>query len=641
MKFLRKIQEFISRSVSFFADGLNGTALPHDSPIYVERDIDSQVYQFLRSENKSESACYIFGSPQTGKSSLALRLSKILECEDNVCSLVCIKSSESNLLTRDLYVLLADQICKRLSLENERFNSGFPIDINDRQRSELSSSDIENLLTNVASYLSNRKLLIFVDDIHKLEKNCLQDFIELIKKANTQSEGSIFFILLGNYYPSNFSTISRKLLQIAAMFEIGSFSGECHPLQNGINLSPRNKDLLIKELLVYTQGQPFLTIYLLHLSSKYISNESNNLNYLINDFIQQEVIQNRDINYLLDNHFQRISDYFIRGDPQLLKAKFYALETYKSLLDSSIFCHYNKKSLSHRLLIESGLAIRFEKFICIANLVYRKVFDRALTESIQKSINLGENEMPNMIITNRDFYFLIDSSGSMLEPLAIRDATERFRSIEESVKANIKKVLAYRGKDGESICSEVELAFFNTNKVSKKIYQIPDSDRVKEKFDFVKPDGTTNIAPTFRHLMSQWLNKRKQSGADAAVVIYVDGPLDDFKNFIAEIKNVASQIEHHSHLKILIVGIGEAINFEKTIENYFHLDLNGFDFRDANGEPSNVVIFNRMDDIVDMGGVIPAIEEQLIENPENGLPDWLKEDFPDLYQKLKQEYNLK
>jgi len=639
MKFLRKIQEFISRLVSFYADGLNGTALPHDSPIYVERDIDSQVYQFLRSENKSESACYIFGSPQTGKSSLALRLSKILECEDNVCSLVCIKSSESNLLTRDLYVLLADQICKRLSLENERFNSGFPIDINDRQRSELSSSDIENLLTNVASYLSNRKLLIFVDDIHKLEKNCLQDFIELIKKANTQSEGSIFFILLGNYYPSNFSTISRKLLQIAAMFEIGSFSGECHPLQNGINLSPRNKDLLIKELLVYTQGQPFLTIYLLHLSSKYISNESNNLNYLINDFIQQEVIQNRDINYLLDNHFQRISDYFIRGDPQLLKAKFYALEIYKSLLDSSILCHYNKKSLLHKILIESGLAIRFEKFIRIANLVYKKVFDRALIESIQESINLGENEMSrtNYSIANRDFFFLIDSSASMKEPVSTKDKRQRFVSIRESVKGHIMDVLNYN-EDGKKICNEYMVAFFNVPKKSSRIYNLLDPQSIDEKFKDVNPSGDTNVAATFKFLMSQWLSNR--GSRDGAVVIYVDGLIDDRSDFITEIRKVASQLEHHSHLKILIVGIGDAINSEITTKWYFELDLNGPSFRDANNEPCNMVIFNRMDDVNDIGGVISAIEKQLRANPESGLPDWLEEDFPDLHQNLKKEYNL-
>ena len=247
----------------------------------------------------------------------------------------------------------------------------------------------------------------------------------------------------------------------------------------------------------------------------------------------------------------------------------------------------------------------------------------------------------------------------MLEPLAIRDSTERFRSIEESVKANIKKVLSLsrdedskliypenikkvlslRNKDSKLIYPEVVLAFFNTNKVSKNIYKISDYSQIKEKFEDIRPQGDTNIAPTFKHLMSQWLENRKQSGTDAAVVVYVDGLVDDFKNFVAEIKNVASQIEHHSHLKILIIGITDAINHERTVQWYFELDLNGFDFRDANGQPVSIVTFDRMDDVEEMGGVIPAIEAQLIENSETGLPDWLAEEFPDLYQKLKQKYN--
>jgi len=244
----------------------------------------------------------------------------------------------------------------------------------------------------------------------------------------------------------------------------------------------------------------------------------------------------------------------------------------------------------------------------------------------------------NYSITNRDFYFLIDSSGSTADPLSLGDNRRRFDYIRDCVDHNICRVLTYR-QEGKPICSEVTVAFFNTNKVSKNIYKISDHSQIKEKFRFVKPDGTTNIAPTFKHLMSQWLENRKQSGTDAAVVVYVDGLVDDFKNFVAEIKNVASQIEHHSHLKILIIGITDAINHERTVQWYFELDLNGFDFRDANGQPVSIVTFDRMDDVEEMGGVIPAIEAQLIENSETGLPDWLAEEFPDLYQKLKQKYN--
>jgi len=271
--------------------------------------------------------------------------------------------------------------------------------------------------------------------------------------------------------------------------------------------------------------------------------------------------------------------------------------------------------------------------------------------------------MINYSITNRDFYFLIDSSASMLKPLAIRNPQKRFGSIREAVEGhitdvlshsrdedskliypeNIKKVLSLRNEDSKLIYPEVVLAFFNTNKVSKKIYMIDDCRYrgIGEIFSRdIFPQGDTYIAPTFTHLMSQWLENRKQSGTDAAVVIYVDGLVDDLSEFVSEIKNVTSQLEHHSHLKILIIGIGEAINNQETLEKYFELDLNVPAFTDANGEPSNVVIFNRMDDVNDLGGIIPAMEVSSIENPASGLPLWLAEEFPDLYQKLKQKYDL-
>jgi hypothetical protein len=47
-----------------------------------------------------------------------------------------------------------------------------------------------------------------------------------------------------------------------------------------------------------------------------------------------------------------------------------------------------------------------------------------------------------------------------------------------------------------------------------------------------------------------------------------------------------------------------------------------------------------MDDVNALGGIIPAIKEQLVLNPESELPEWLSEEFPDLYDELKRKYNL-
>lgn len=641
MKFLRKIQDFFSRSVSYYADGLRGTALPHDSPIYVERQIDNQVYQFLRSGSNSKIACYIFGSPQTGKSSLALRLSKILEYESNVCILVSIESPKNSLSTKDFYLLFANQIFKRFRQETEQFCSGIPIDVTNQQRVELSANEIENLLSNVVKYLDNRRLLLFVDGIHKLSKECLQDFIKLIKKINNQFVKYINFALFGELHPENLLAISKDILQTTKIFQIDPLSGECKSLQAGISSIISNKNSLIENILLYTHGQPFLTIYLLHLSAKYIDEDKDDFKLLLDSIIQEKIINDLDANYFLKLHFQRISNFFIRGDPHLLKKRFYALEIYKGLLDSSRFHAYNRASLMDRILIESGLVVEIKSFISITNLVYKRVFDLTLIESLQQNINLGENAMPrtNYLITNRDFFFLIDSSASMRDPLSTRDTRRRFDAIRESVKGHIDEVLKYvDNENGKKICDECMVAFFNVPRKSSRIYSLLDAQAIDEKFRDVNPSGDTNVAKTFNFLMSQWLDNRDDR--DGAVVIYVDGLLDDRADFVTEIRRVANKLEHHSHLKILIVGIGDAINSAITTKWYFELDLNGPSFIDANGQPCNIVIFNRMDDVNALGGIIPAMKEQLVPNPESELPEWLSEEFPDLYDELKRKYNL-
>ena len=639
MKFFRKIQDFFSRSVSYYADGLRGTALPHDSPIYVERKIDNQVYQFLRSGSDSKIACYIFGSPQTGKSSLALRLSKILEYESNVCILVSIESPRNSLSTKDFYLLLANQICNRFRQETDQFYSGLPIDVTNQQRVELSANDIEDLISNVANYLDNRRLLLFIDGIHKLSKECLQDFTRLIGKANNQAVRYINFALFGELHPENFLSISKDILQTTKIFQVDSLSGECKSLQAGISSIISNKNLLIENILFYTHGQPFLTIYLLHLSTKYIDEDKDDYKLLLDNIIQEEIVNDFDANYFLKLHFQRINDVFVRGDPQLLKQRFYALETYKSLLDSSRSCAYDRVSLMHRILIESGLVVEIKSFISIANLIYKRVFDLTLIGTLQQNINLGENAMakPNYSITNRDFFFLIDSSGSMIKK--ITGNRTRFESIRESVEGHITAVLDHR-EENKKICDEAILTFFNVNKPPNNVFGIFDPQYVSEKFDLVSPAGNTYITPTFKQLVSSWVDSADRGDRNGAVVIYVDGLIDDRTEFVAELRRVARKLDHHSHLKVLFVGIGDAINSEKTLQWYFDLDLNGFDFRDASNEPCNLVIFNRIDDVDQVGGVINAIKAQLIEKPESGLPSWLSDEFPDLYQELKQKYNL-
>ncbi|MEA5472061.1 AAA family ATPase [Spirulina sp. 06S082] len=637
MRFIHKILDFIDR-LNDYHDGLKGTALPSDSPIYVGREIDSQVYLLLKSNDPNITTCYVFGTPQSGKSSLALRLIGILEKEDKSCIFFPVKTKVRPLNGNSFFSSLAHDILHRIKLENEELELTIKANWLEQDSQPWMSKFEELLKIILQTFTTEYKVYIFIDDIQELESNVIQDFMKIIKKLNDSFQNNLFFVIFGGLHPKNFENIADPKTQtIFRVFHIKSFVGECRSLAFGMTS-------LMQEILIWTGGQPLMTLAIAHLTRRKFAKKEqwDNLQSLFEDFIKHKVIDNWENHSLLALHKQSISNYFIRGSPEKKRIEFYALEEYKSiLLQASRQISHIEESLTQRILIESGLVTKVGDAIMIANPIYRQIFNRQWTNSIQQSIHLrGEQMKPSYSICDRDFFFLVDASASMRLPVSNRKNKKRFDSIQESVQGHIDEILSYQDSDtGKKICDDVTLAFFNIDRKSNRIYGVLDLTTVQEKFLDTKPAGDTYIAPTFSHLLSQWLRDRQQ-GRGAGVVIYLDGLVDDRPEFIQAVRKIASELDHHSDLKILIVGIGDAINSYKTVKWYLELDLNGHDFRDSSNNPCNIAIFNRMDDVNELGGVIPAIEKQLIEEPKAGLDDWINEEFPDLYAELKEKYNI-
>ncbi|MDF0554029.1 ATP-binding protein [Kamptonema sp. UHCC 0994] len=637
--FLKTLVEVIQRlnSYYYYSNGIKGTVLPVNAANYVKREVDVKLYEFIKNYEQKFPVCYVFGTPQSGKSSIRLRTAKKLE-EEGYISISLSAQTLSYPVTEDFFY---SHLVQEISYKFKQFGSEVVLELQSFwQTLKEQSYEIKfpEFIRQTIRFSKNKTLVIFLDDSQNLaEWEGLRTFLENLCIPN------FALVLFGNVHPSKVLPLKNSGQNPITVFDISPLEGECPPLQGRLRVVSQNPKALFQDILTWTGGQPFLTNFLCFFAVKWLRiEESHAHTELLRTLVQEKIVQKWTSQPVLVSHFQAIEDYYIQGDPRVAEIQFLALEIYKQVLQHPKFTHFSEQSLAQRELLVSGLVTKRGGFLDVANPIYGKVFDLNWIEKIQKKLNSGRLMMTlNLSIYDRDCFFLVSKGASMTNLIAARDskARERYYAIKDSVKGHIAEVLRVRpGAESKRVSDQATLAFFNINKVARNNYNITDHNQVDAKFDANTPAGDAFITPTFKGLMNKWFEERPEDRG-AIVFVYTDGELTDFNEFVVEIKNQCKKLKNHSYLKILIVGVGEAIQSPVAVENYFHVDLNGYGFEDRDGNPCNVVIFNRLESVNEYGA-IQSILEQLVECPELGLPDWLKEEYPDLYEKLKRKYDL-
>ena len=451
-----------------------GGSLTNNAPNYVKRQADDDFYNGL----KAGEFCYVLNSRQMGKSSLQVRTIQRLRSEGIACAAIDISEIGNRGVTPEQWYAGLLRI-----LENN-FNLSDIVNVRTwwRDRNFLTpvqrlSEFIETvLLANISS-----NIVIFIDEIDSILALDFpaDDFLALIrscynKRANNSEFDRLTWALLGVASPTDLcreqNSSSSTPFNIGKAIELTGFDEtEAQPLAAGLaELTDRSEEVL-KEVLYWTGGQPFLTQKLCKLLFENApppappcqGGEQDlipNPKAWVEKVVRLKVVENWE-SQDVPEHLSTIRDRLFRENQRIVRR----LGLYQQILQQvETVPDGSAEQMELRL---SGLIVKRRENLTISNPIYEAVFNKKLiaqkleklspySEAIKVWLNSNSQDDSQLLrgddlqsalvwaadksLRNEDFHFLTASQKLILSDqnqLLLSATLETQKAVGDAAKA--------------------------------------------------------------------------------------------------------------------------------------------------------------------------------------------------------------
>ena len=239
-----------------------GGSLNTDAPTYVKRKADDEIYQAL----KNGDFCYVLNSRQMGKSSLLVRTLHRLQAEGFQCSTIDMtRIGSENITPLQWYKGMIGELWRGFNLLGQVNLKTWWRDSEDVSFIQRLSHFIEDILL---VKFPQERIFIFIDEIDSILSLdfAVDDFFALIRfcynqRAINPEYNRISFAIFGVATPSDLiADKNRTPFNIGQAIDLEGFELQsAQLLVKGLETVVSNPDAVLKQILAWTSGQPFLT----------------------------------------------------------------------------------------------------------------------------------------------------------------------------------------------------------------------------------------------------------------------------------------------------------------------------------------------------------------------------------------------